>query len=210
MTVNQMNKLDMYLALLAVLAEFEQVWSQLPAFARGVSSFQGTIRELQNLAQTQFKTGGAAGDKARALRELADLAVQVAAGVRVRAHMDGDLTLADKMRISRWSLVNGSSAAAPLRCREIHQAAVEGASLLAEYGVTQERVDRLQKAIERFEVQLTRPREMRVAGKASRKQLRELFQQADAILRLQLDELCVQFEPEQARFCDEFAAARLT
>ncbi len=79
---------------------------------------------------------------------------------------------------------------------------------LADYGVTQAKLNVLSKKIEAFRKAHPAPRQRVNAGRAATKQLADLFTDLSALLRNRADRLVVQFRESAPEFYNEYQAAR--
>lgn len=123
MTTKQQNKLNMYLAVKAVLDGNNSVWQSLQAFADGYTVLSTQIGLIRTLAQSQnVDTSGIAQDKQASKVAMAQAAVGIASAVRAYAVKTKNNTIASEVDFTQSSLTGERDAEAIEDCQNIHDA----------------------------------------------------------------------------------------
>ena len=113
-----------------------------------------------------------------------------------------------KASFGRSELTRGADKTILNRAEEIHETATAVLASLADYGVTQAKLNALSKKIEAFRKAHPAPRQRVNAGRAATRQLSELFADLSALLRNRADRLLVQFRESAPEFYNEYQSAR--
>lgn len=210
MTTKQQNKLNMYLAVKAVLDANDSVWQSLPAFADGYAGLSTQIGSIQALAQNQnLDTSGIAQDKQASKVAMATAAIGIASAVRAYAVKTKNNTLANEVDFNQSDLTGARDADAVENCQNIHDAANTSLAALAAYGVTAAKLAALQTAITAFSGLMGKPRQTIATGKTVTQQLGDAFDAADLALNEELDNLIGQFTDTNAGFVSDYQNARI-
>jgi hypothetical protein len=205
----QLNKLNMYLAVEAVLDSHKDTWQTMPAFEAGATELSEHIANIQGLAQTQTSKNGGSAEKAQAFQTLVDSAYEIAAATRACAVASSNSELAAQADYSRSAVGDGRDSEVVARCQSILAMATANLASLADYGVTQAKLTALKKKIENFQAVQAKPRHNIATSSAATKGMPELFFAANEVLRDRLDGLVVQFRSTEAAFYNEYNGARV-
>ena len=119
MNNTQQNKLNMYLAVQAVIQKRESKWSSLTGFAQAVDEVDTGITSITSLAQVQASPNGGSALKNAAFISLVDTAYQVAAATRASAVVNKDAELASRLDYSQSDLGKGRPQEVVARCRNV-------------------------------------------------------------------------------------------
>lgn len=208
MNNTQQNKLNMYLAVQAVIQKRESKWSSLTGFAQAVDEVDTGITSITSLAQVQASPNGGSALKNAAFISLVDSAYQVAAATRASAVVNKDAELASRLDYSQSDLGKGRPQEVVARCRNVWSTATDNLEASTAFGVTQAKLTNLKKKIDEFESAHPKTREGRTATRAATKALPDSFAQVDEILNGCLDGLMAQFKESEPEFYNEYFAAR--
>ncbi len=210
MTTKQQNKLNMYLAVKAVLDANNAIWQTLQAFADGCTSLNTQIGSIQTLAQSQnLDTSGIAQDKQASKVAMATAAIGIASAVRAYAVKTKNNTLANEVNFNQSDLTGARDSAAVEHCQNIHDLANTNLASLAAYGVTAAKLTALQTTITAFSGLMGKPRQTIATSKTVTQQLGDAFDAADLALNEELDNLIGQFAPANAKFVSDYQNARI-
>lgn len=206
------SKLNMAQTCLAVITAPENAETH----DGGSKSWKNTVAEAEVLVdgimqagrEVDGSKGPASADKREALGALGEQAWTIVGSLHAGA-VAGDLhDLAVATDISRTDVTRGSATAVINRCRDIHQRAVDNATLLADDDVTAADVSALKKAIDTFERLQTKPRKTKATGKAAGKQLDSLFGQLTKLFTKRLDKHAAKFKTAAPEFYNAYKASR--
>lgn len=210
MTDKQENKRSMYIAVQKVCNTNNNVWSALPAFVTAFSEFQTTIAEIDTQRQIQEgKTTGITQNKQKEEDEMIQATIEMAAAVYAYASKIGDNELKQKVNYTPSDLRNSRDTILKDICQTIHNEAANIIDHLADYGKTPTDLTNLQKEINDFADILAKPRTAIGTRATATSKLIELFQQADDLLKNQLDKLVVNFQTTNPIFYNKYQNARI-
>ena len=214
MTKDQMARWNAGTSTHQVLAKFESVYDGTTA-ATALPALVAVTEELNELLEgieTQFKKqqalSGVSLEKTAALQALANAGFEIISAVQSCAAATGNPELAGKTNFKRGKLNRGADKTILNRAEEIHEIATAVLSSLADYGVTQAKLNAFSKKIEALRKAHPAPRQRVNAGRSATKQLAELFQELTDLLRKRADRLLVQFRESAPEFYNEYQSAR--
>jgi hypothetical protein len=197
-----------------VLTKFGAVYdgtskpTALPALARAAEELDELLSEIDAQAQKQKALSGASLEKAAALQALGDLAHEIASAVHACAAASGNQDLAGRVSYSRLDWSRGADKTIIGRAQNLHEVASSVIDSLVEYGVTPAKLANLQKRIVAFREAHPAPRQRVTASSAATKEIRNLLNQASALLKEQIDRLMVQFMTSTPEFYNAYVSAR--
>ena len=164
-----------------VLLKFESVYdgttaaTTLPALVRVTDDLAELLEQIDTQARKQQARSGVSLEKTAALQALGDAAFEIASSVQSCAAATGNPELAGKVSVGRSELTRGADKTILNRTEEIHEIATAVLPSLADYGVTQAKLNGLSKKIEAFRKAHPAPRQRvnarsaTLAGPANRK-----------------------------------------
>jgi len=200
----------MYLAVQVVCEKKQAVWQALPAFVKSYQEFKARVATIQSFAQHQARRKtGLTEDKQRLRNDMCELAVSVAAAVKVYAGEVKNLDLLKRVSYSRTELGAARDTVSADRCRDIYAAAQENIAVLPDYGITSDSLAKFLAAIEGYATAITNPRESRVVGKTVTGNLLAEIKAADDLLRDRLDNLVQQLAGKDPVFVTDYTNARI-
>jgi hypothetical protein len=200
MNKRQLDKISSYQILRLVLedAAYKPLWAPLPAFAKGVAAFYGSLNLLTALTQTQGTLlTGVTVNKGRLAESVINRAVLVAGALAAYASATGNRTLFAKADLRAGNLQKLRDAAlddAALALQDL--AAAEfgpNAAKLAEYGLNATRLTELSSAITAYSAVVGKPFAERAKRKSATDAIPDELARIDQILSEQLDRLMPQF-----------------
>jgi len=202
------RKLNAYLAVLNLFQGAKITIAPLPALQEAIDELGEVVIEINLNVKIQGSPSGAAEAKRDALKELGDLAYEVAGGVYAQADKGKDFNLAARVKFSRSGVTAGSANALVARCQDIIDAATEDLESLGDHGVTVEKLKVLKLKLKSYDALRAVPRNAIGAAAASTTALERLFPQADRILNHQIEKLIWQFRATAPDLFDKYQSAR--
>lgn len=209
MTDKQENKRSMYIAVQNVCNENSDVWSAMPAFTTAFNEFETILAQID--AQSQIQKGSTTGitqNKQKEEDEMIQATVEIAAAVYAYASKVGDNELRDKVNYSPSALGELRDTVLKDVCQSIHDEANNVITQLADYGKTPQDLTQLQSEIDDFTAIIAKPRTAIGTRATATTRLVELFSQADAILKNQIDKLMVTYQNSRAEFYNKYQNSR--
>ena len=201
-------KLNAYLAVLSLLQGAKTTIAALPALQEAIDELAELITEINLNVKIKGSPSGAAEAKQAALKELGDLAYEVAGGVFALADKGQDFVLAARVKFSRSSVTAGSANAVVARCQDIVDAVTENLDALSDHGVTAEKLKALKAKLKTYDALRVLPRNAIGAAAAATTALERLFPQADRVLNHQIEKLIWQFRATEPELYDRYQTAR--
>lgn len=210
MTNPQQNKLAMYLAVLGVMDKYNAVWSPLTAIADMVTRLQGFVSDLQGASGIQgTPQTGIAGGKRRANVAMINLAAEIAGDLHAFAVKNNDTVLAAKVDLHVSDLANEGDTVIGPHCQEIHDLANTNAAGILPFGTTAADITALKTAIDAYTPLVTKPREAIVSRKVVTGDIEATQNDADALLKDELDRSMRKFKTKNPPFFGEYTNARM-
>lgn len=208
MTNRQESRLAMLTSTLAVVGSHSQLWSAHEGLADAVEELEQIVATISETAQEQVSQDGSAEEKNLALRELGDLAYEVAAGVRAYASANDNRQLVGRVDFSRWEITRGRPGTIKARCQEVLDAATSNAEPIKKFNITTAKINALKAQIEAYDTSCPKPREKTVSKSAATRKLPDLFEKASRLLDERIDGLVFQYRAENQAFFSQYQAAR--
>ncbi|MDX2305284.1 MAG: hypothetical protein NW226_20915 [Microscillaceae bacterium] len=210
MTTNQENKFTMYQAVIRYLSTHETMLNALPHFTESFAQFKelvGRVEENKKNQETQIT--GITKQKNEWREDLIDLASEVAGKVKVYATFFKNAVLKQEIAYSESTLRKTAHNVLKDRAQIIHDKAKENLAQLAEYRVTQELLDKLAEAIQKFSEAMPSTRVSQIGKKGTTLNLRKTFAEIDVLLKERLDGLMQMLRKEEAQFYTGYTNARI-
>lgn len=214
MTKEQIARWNMGTNTLESLIKHEEVYdgttavTALPALVKARTELSGLLDEIETQSKKQQAHSGVTVEKVAALKALGDAAFEIASAVHACAVAGGNTELAAKLNYGRAELTRDADKTILNRAEEIHEAATTVLASLADYGVTQAKLNAFSKKIEAFRRAHPAPRQRVNSSSAATVQLSQLFPQLTELLRNRVDRLLVQFRESAPEFYNEYQSAR--
>ena len=145
---------------------------------------------------------------AAALQALANAGFEIISAVQSCAAATGNAELAGRADFQRGALTRGADRTVLNRSEQIHEIATAVLPSLADFGVTQAKLNAFSKKIEAFRKAHPAPRKRVNSSSSATKQLAELFAELNVLLRNRADRLLVQFRESAPEFYNEYQSAR--
>lgn len=210
MTDRQEDKLTMYYTVEAACDKHTAAWQTLPAFVTHHTAFTAEVAAIAEEADNQRAGGtGATRDKSIARQAMAELAFPLGTAVQAWALITGDNQLAARVYHPVSDYFRGRDTEAEEIARLVHTEATANLAALADYGVTQPKLDALDAAITAYHAVLVKPRGAITDRKAATETMAEAFARADDILNNRLDKLVPILAADQPAFATDYRNARI-
>ena len=211
MNGNQEDKLGMYYSVETACDKHSAVWQTLPAFITAFGEFQTHVAAISDAAESQ-ETGvtGASRSKNIVQKAVADEAYPIGTAVQTWATITGDNQLAKRVYKSMSDFnYYLRDTEVEIHARLVHTEATAHLAALADYGVTQARLDELDAAIDAYHALLVAPRTAITDRKAATAALKALFKQADTVLKTRMDKLVPILAKDHPAFVADYENARI-
>ncbi|MBR8536029.1 hypothetical protein KDU71_10705 [Carboxylicivirga sediminis] len=210
MDARQNNKMSMYIATMRVLRSQEATLNTVPALADGITQFDALVQAIDAAHRIQMTYSSANSKmKIKEEDEMIQATVQVAAALYVYAHDNKLPGLKSQVGITPSSLKRMTDKELKNACQLVLELAETYVGDLADYGVTPEVVATLKKEIEDYATLIATPRNEIVTRSQATARLKELFDEADELLKNKLDKLMVLMEVQQPAIYKTYLAARV-
>lgn len=182
--------LDANTIIIAVVLAFQTAYTKLKAFNAQIIALGG--------GQEAPRTGVAA-DKKTLKKALCDTALKVAKPTRAYATETGDNTLRDEVDYAFTDLNRLRDDQIAPRCQIVHDRAAANLAALAIYGVTTEKLENLQNAIDNSSEATPKPRTARADRAVQTANLTVLFRESKKSLTI-MDDLIDIFADDHPDF----------
>lgn len=205
------NRYSMLVGVQSLLGEKREIVDTIPKFSETVDEFDVTVQSIGDLNnQYQNVSGGATGNKAAAKDALIDTIMEVSGPLSVYAKHTKDENLRSLMdqpeSLYRYNLRDTELFN---RVKLIGKRVTENQENLAPYGITAEKVASLTAAITAYNTALS-SKETRVASAiGAREGLTKVMNEADEILKEEIDPFMESFRKSHQSFYNEYMAARV-
>ena len=209
MTQDQENKLSMYNTTLTTLDKNSSQVALIPALVSAKSKFASAVQAIRKTNLIQLKTTvGKTLDKKALKVQLVDEAYTLAAAVQAYASSINDNDLFQLVHFSRSTLLASEDEELPQRCNLILEQATSVEPQLADFGVTAATLAEVEGLISLWDSKSQQPRMAISERAAATQEIPDLFQQADKVLKEQVDKLMEQFRTSDPTFYDTYKGAR--
>lgn len=206
----QEDKLSMYLTVEKDCNANKDIWSNMPGFVDTFGRFKNLISEIKTQQEIQKgRTTGITKSKQKEEDEMIQATIESASAVHAFASIIGDDELMSKVNYSPTNLMRLRDTDLRAVCQTIHDAAESVIAQLEDYGKTPEDLEKLQKEINDFSDMISEPRSAIGTRATATAKLEELFQEADTLLRDQLDMLMVNYKSSHPKFYNKYRSARM-
>lgn len=210
MNDTQEDKLGMYFSVVSTCEKNAAVWQGLPAFVAAFGEFSEHVDAIRDTAEGQ-QTGiaGNTREKNRARKALADKAYPLGTAIQAWALVSGNGGIADRVHFAYSDYFYLRDTEAETRARIILAEGTTHLADLADYGVTQAKLDALSDAADAYHAALTAPRSAITDRSAATAALLEYFAAADKVLKERMDKLVPILASDTPKFGTDYANARI-
>jgi hypothetical protein len=210
MTARYEAKLSMYNAVLTHAEANPTITSTVPAFATQVTTLRSIYNDLVAAAQSEVQNiTGVTMDKAQVRKAATDLALQVSAAVYSFAAATSNNTLKEQMNFPPSSFARLRDEMVVPICNNIHNAATAHQASLVPYGVSNGLLSDLADATEEYAAVIATPRNAVTQRTSYSETMKNLFKDADALLKLQMDKVALQFKAANPEFYTAYKQNRI-
>lgn len=195
------SKLNMYHAVVKHGDDNAAIVAAVPAFQTAFNAFKTKVSAISSTAQLEAQViSGVALDKAQLRTNLAQQATDLAAVIYAYASSVNNLVLREQVHFNLTDLLRLKDDLLGPTCSNIKDAAQANVAALAAYGITAASITAFSDAIDEYNTVVPSPRNAISLRAAYRTSIKNLFAEADNILKNQLDKLSVQFKTTQPDF----------
>jgi len=184
------NKLKMYKTVKTVIISNGIVWNGIPAFVTIVDRYDGKVILLDQLVFEQ-ETGliGVRKLKDKERIQTAELANSIASALRVYATDNNDTVLLEKMNFMPSEMSFKGSLATLQIIQRVELAALEHASELGDYGISETMINNLVEQHDHLITAFGSTRDAIVQRGKNTKLIKGLIKEIDELLKMGLDQL---------------------
>lgn len=203
-------RLNMYHAVIAYCDENAVIVATVPAFQTALTSFKAKVSSIVSTSQLEEEiTSGIATDKGVLRTTLCEQAADIAALVYAYAASVNNNTLKEAVDFSKSDLRLIKDDNLPQVCQNIHAAANDNLAALAPFGVTAGMLSSLDDLIEDYAEAVPKPRNATALKKTYASTLKNLYAEADTILKEQMDKTAISFKSANAVFYETYKNNRI-
>jgi Carboxypeptidase regulatory-like domain len=204
------SKLNMYDAVITFCNNNALVAATVPAFQNALTDFIAkvdVIRETTQMAADAIK--GVTEDKAKLKKGLCSQGTTIAAAVFAYAISEGDNTLMEKVRYTKSKLSRQKSEMLGPVCSNIYDAANANVPALVGYGITPATLTGFKTDIDNYIACVPTPRNAVSQRSVFNDALKQLFKEADHILKPVMDKTALQFKKPNPDFYANYLKNRM-
>jgi Carboxypeptidase regulatory-like domain len=210
MNATQEAKLNMYRATQKHCNDNPTIIASVPAFKTAIDNLNTIIASIIATAQQQdVITKGIAIDKAQSKKTLCQLAADIAAPIIAFAAANSNNQLLKEVSFTNSDLIRTKDDLLAPRCQNILDAAQANLAALGAYGISAASVATLQSTIKNYQIIVPNPRNAAAQKATINTNLKNLFKEADNILKLQLDKTIVSLKATQPNFVSTYKSNRI-
>lgn len=203
------NKRIMFKTIQDLLKTNQEIWNGIPAIADTVREFELLLTEIDNYLQLLLVNPNAITvQKTERQKAMIDCAYELVSLVYAMAAKKNDLVLLNNVNFTETDLLKMRDNQLVVVCNTIVTLLQGHLDELRPYGVTENDVDRLNDAVNRFNESLPSKRVTVIQRKAANEKLKDLFVQTDVLLKMQLDRLLVRYRNSEPHFYGVYRNAR--
>jgi len=210
MTKIEENKFSMYRAVNSVLNENQLTVATMPALDNAKTSFATLIASINEKDNTFKTTAAGKTDVKKSVKEdLLNVLVPCTNALFAYASKANiaDLKANTKVSISKYQLMRDNDLIN--KARSIHDLLNSNLRLLADYGITALKVTELNDKLNGYINAIGNQDISHASKSAARQSLSELFDQADAVLKNEIDSLMESFKTSNEVFYNKYWSARV-
>jgi len=210
MNTKQEAKLNMYRATEKHRDDNAAIIASTVAFQNAFNNFKTKIAAIVSTTQQKdLALTGITVDKSSSKQTLCQLTADIAGIIYAFASATANNTLKQEVNFSYTALLKTKDDQLAPRCQNIHDKAVANLADLSDYGIKSATLTTLQTAINNYSAEAPKPRTAATQRKTMTINLNNLFKEADAILRNQMDKLVVTFKTANPDFVQTYESNRI-
>jgi hypothetical protein len=182
----------------------------VPAFLQALDPFKTKVSAIiATVQQEELVTKGVTQDKAAARDTLCHLAADIAAPIFAYAAKEKNNELKQQANFSYSDLLRSKDDQLAPRCQNILDAGTKNLAALDPYGITAATISSLQVVLDTYQAKVPNPRNAAAQKKTIRENLKELFVEADEILKDQMDKTALRFKDSNPDFLRTYKNNRI-
>lgn len=211
MNAKQVSHKNMFEATLNFLDENASTWQSIAKIVTAKTQLSQYNKAIDAAAETQAKSEATIGKTKLALKKSLAIKGDILNDlVEVYATLEGNDELARQMGDTQTDLYKMPYEKLIIRIKLIIEKALElKETLIAEYGMTEEQVTDLQNDLDTLLEISGQPRAYQIKSVVATKELSQLFDVANDLLKNQLDKLLSIFKKRDVNFYNGYVKARL-
>lgn len=210
MNAKQEVKLGMFNVIVSSLDIQLQTVQQFTAFHEAYLRFKLKVNSIHMVGQQEdLIISGLALDKTQVKVNLVTMGADIAALVYTYAVEVNDVLLMTEINYSASKLRSTKDDQLPIRLKNIHDRAVSNLTALEGYGINAPLLATFSDLIETYKEKVPNPRRGISTKKSVKANMVVLFQEADAILKLQLDKRVVALKTQYPDFVANYKSNRI-
>ena len=210
MTKSEENKFSTYRVVLSVLNENQTVVATLPALSTAVTNFKAHVSNI-SVRDTEYTASTSGKTRAKNLieDELLDNLIPLADSLNAYSSRNKIEDLKAKSKVNRTNLKGMRDSDLISKARLIHGLLDSNIAVLSDFGITNAKVTDLLNKIVEYEAALGVKDTSFATKSATRQTLSQLFDQADLVLKTEIDALMENFKADNKMFYDQYWSARV-
>jgi len=210
MTQSEENKSNMYNATEVVLKNNDSIIAEVPALGEVHTDLQALIEQIAaKNSELVGATEGKTSVKGKAINELISTILPITSAVKAYAARNNLLELRAKADYTESAFKHLTHAELPVKVKSIKDAAQGVLASLANYGMTQAKLDLVDLKLEALK-NATGNKDVSFTDRsATRVALTKLFEKTDALLNEEADMIVEVLKESQPDFYNQYFAARV-
>lgn len=206
----QSAKMSMYRVVAFSLLENTNIIAEIPAMLQASDEFTAVIEAIQHQSQVQIMPiKGHTAQKANQRSLLTEEALVISGALYAYAVNISDEVLKAQTKFTKSKFNRLKSNSVIPQCSNMYDKALEYLPALADYGITQQKIDEFLQLIKRYKDAFTLPRNAMSNRKTATIMLAELFDKGDDILRKKIDKLALSFKKRHPGFYELLIKSRM-
>ena len=210
MNANQINKLNMFEAVTAFLANTQATWTSIAAIGTAKTELDGKITAIRTERQKQEKDASGLVKERKLLRDtLMRQTLKVSGALMAYASAVNNAELMGVVDYPPSELGKARDNIFYDKARIIYEAAQPLATQLAGYNIVAADITQFQTLLGQFLVAIPKRRNATAVSKSATTAIGGLFKDTDAILKNKLDKLVLSFRVTNPDFYTNYLNARI-
>lgn len=210
LTSKQEKKLNMCDLVIVKCDENATVVNTTPALAAALDEFKAKIALIHAAAPTSANViTGFATDKTAQKKSVSQMAAVIAGQIYAYASKNKNPVLKEAVDFSASDIYRTKDGELAARCQTIHDLGVTNIAALADFGVTNAALTELQTAIQAYVDSAPKPRSAIADRSTVKRNIENLFFEAEDILIEQMDKLVESMSKTQPDFVNTYKSARV-
>jgi hypothetical protein len=208
MNKEQTNQFRMFLTTQSYLDANVTLWSGIPRVVSYKNMLDEIIARIQAKNESTQQGVGVTQQKEQ-LREAIGIKASMLSGVlQVIATEQNNTDLAIAVKMTQSDIARFRESELGAAVKNIISKANENLETLAEFGITQDVITELSTSVDDFNVLIGQPRTILSQKYAALKNIEELFDEGNSLLKLQIDNSMLLFRISQTEFYKGYQNAR--